>query len=211
MSSSESTQTVIPENYSNVIPENHTTVIPNLIGDPLFSSFFMSSFVILSLTENPQSLSSSNSIIRGSSNCHPRNLLSRIQVTVIIESTHTVILEIFYKGSIVIVIPKNYSNVIPENHTIVIPNLIGDPVFSFFFFVILIFCNSWNQVLRKKERLPGFPLSREWQRSARNYRRGFRNEHRMTRNRLREWRRGDAGWQKSFHHQNQLLRKPDNF
>jgi hypothetical protein len=26
--------------------------------------------------------------------------------------------------------------------------LIGDPVFSFFFFVILIFCNSWNQLLR---------------------------------------------------------------
>ena len=26
----------------------------------------------------------------------------------------------------------------------VIPNLIGDPVFPFFFFVIFIFCNSWN-------------------------------------------------------------------
>ena len=40
------------------------------------------------------------------------------------------------QGSIVTVIPENYSNVIP--------NLIGDPVFSFFFFVIFIFCNSWN-------------------------------------------------------------------
>ncbi len=78
--------------------------------------------------------------------CHPRNLLSRIQANFykyykknrLLRSKNintlsqkdwwvVVILEIFYKGSIVIVIPENYSTVIPENHPIVIPNLIGDP------------------------------------------------------------------------------------
>jgi len=64
---------------------------------------------------------------RKHTHCHPRNLLSRI---------HIICHHRPDQGSIV--------TVILENHTIVIPNLIGDPVFSFFFFVIFIFCNSWN-------------------------------------------------------------------
>ena len=77
-------------------------------------------------------------------------------LSVILESTPIVILEIFYRGSKYlfisenhpIIIPENNTTVIPENHSNVIPNLIGDPVFSFFFFVIFILCNSWNQLLR---------------------------------------------------------------
>ena len=68
----------------------------------------------------------------------------------------TVILKIFYWGSKYlfisenhpIIIPENNTTVILENYSNVIPNSIGDPVFSFFFFIILIFCNSWNQLLR---------------------------------------------------------------
>jgi hypothetical protein len=54
-----------------------------------------------------------------------REVVRNDNTFVILEGTPTVILEIFYRGSTV--------TVIPENHTIVIPNLIGDPGFFYLF------------------------------------------------------------------------------